>query len=35
MAENHIFQFDFLNDDFSKYPEDLKEILNDKEKRKN
>ena len=34
MAENHIFQFDFLNDDFSKCPEALKEILNNEEKRK-
>ncbi|MCQ2579858.1 MAG: hypothetical protein MJ159_04090, partial [Treponemataceae bacterium] len=34
MPEDHIFQFDFLNDDFSKCPEDLQEILNDDEKRK-
>ena len=34
MAENHVFQFDFLNDDFSKCPEELQEILNDSEKRK-
>jgi hypothetical protein len=34
MAENHVFQFDFLNDDFSKCPEELQEILNDAEKRK-
>ena len=34
MAENHVFQFDFLNDDFSKCPESLQEILNDEEKRK-
>jgi len=34
MAENHVFQFDFLNDDFSKCPEELHEILNDPEKRK-
>ena len=34
MAENHVFQFDFLNDDFSKCPEELQEILNDTEKRK-
>ncbi|MBR4497109.1 MAG: hypothetical protein IKP08_00340 [Bacteroidales bacterium] len=34
MFENHIFQFDFLNDDFSKCPEELQEILNDDEKRK-
>ena len=34
MFENHVFQFDFLNDDFSKCPEELQEILNDEEKRK-
>ncbi len=34
MFENHIFQFDFLNDEFSKCPEELQEILNDEEKRK-
>lgn len=34
MPENHIFQFDFLNDDFSKCPEELQEILRDDEKRK-
>lgn len=34
MAENHVFQFDFLNDDFAKCPEELREILNDPEKRK-
>ena len=34
MFENHIFQFDFLNDDFSKCPDELQEILNDEEKRK-
>ena len=34
MFENHVFQFDFLNDDFSKCPEALQEILNDEEKRK-
>ena len=34
MAENHIFQFDFLNDDFSKCPERLQEILNDDERRR-
>ena len=34
MAENHVFQFDFLNDDFSKCPEELQEILDDPEKRK-
>ena len=34
MFENHVFQFDFLNDDFSKCPEELQEILNSAEKRK-
>ncbi len=34
LFENHIFQFDFLNDEFSKCPEELQEILNDEEKRK-
>lgn len=34
MPENHIFQFDFLNDDFDKCPEELREILQDEEKRK-
>lgn len=34
MPEDHIFQFDFLNDDFSKCPEELQEILKDDEKRK-
>ena len=40
MAEDHVFQFDFLNDDFlpqskgGKVPDDLAEILADEEKRK-
>jgi len=34
MFENHVFQFDFLNDDFSKCPQELQDILNDGEKRK-
>ncbi|MFP6174514.1 hypothetical protein ACLGB1_07775 [Helicobacter pylori] len=36
LLENHVFQFDFLNDDFysEKLPKSLKEILKDKEKRK-
>ena len=34
MAENHVFQFDFLNDDFSKCPEELQAVLNDSEKRR-
>jgi len=34
LLENHVFQFDFLNDDFSKLPAGLQEIINDEEKRK-
>jgi hypothetical protein len=34
LLESHVFQFDFLNDDFSKLPETLKKIINDPEKRK-
>ena len=36
LLENHIFQFDFLNDEFDsgKLPADLSNILNDEEKRK-
>ncbi len=34
LLEDHVFQFDFLNDDFSKCPERLQEIINDEEKRK-
>ena len=34
LFENHVFQFDFLNDDFSKCPEGLQKILHDEEKRK-
>ncbi|MFP6035742.1 hypothetical protein ACLF89_07495 [Helicobacter pylori] len=36
LLENHVFQFDFLNDDFfgEKMPKSLQEILKDKEKRK-
>ncbi len=36
LLENHVFQFDFLNDDFKsdKTPKSLQEILKDKEKRK-
>ncbi|GAA7251676.1 hypothetical protein HpCK37_14430 [Helicobacter pylori] len=36
LLENHVFQFDFLNDDFKsdKVPKSLQEILNDEEKRK-
>jgi hypothetical protein len=34
LLESHVFQFDFLNDDFSKLPEPLRNIVNDPEKRK-
>ncbi len=34
LLENHVFQFDFLNDDFNKAPKSLQEILKDKEKLK-
>ncbi len=34
LLENHVFQFDFLNDDLKKAPKSLQEILKDKEKRK-
>ncbi|GAA9395294.1 hypothetical protein HpHA274_14290 [Helicobacter pylori] len=36
LLENHVFQFDFLNDDFfsDKLPKSLQEILKDEEKRK-
>ncbi|GAA9023653.1 hypothetical protein HpHA121_14250 [Helicobacter pylori] len=36
LLENHVFQFDFLNDDFKsdKMPKSLQEILKDEEKRK-
>lgn len=34
LLKNHVFQFDFLNDDFTKLPQSLKEIINDEEKRK-
>lgn len=33
MFENHVFQFDFLNDDFSKCPGELQKIINDPKKR--
>ena len=32
--KSHIFRFDFLNDSFDKLPQELKEIINDPEKRK-
>ena len=34
LLEDHVFQFDFLNDDFSKLPKPLRDIINDTEKRK-
>ena len=36
LLESHVFQFDFLNDDFNspKVPDELKKIIFDKEKRK-
>lgn len=33
LLENHIFQFDFLNDEFDKLPEDLRRIVEDEESR--
>ena len=34
LLENHVFQFDFLNDEFTKLPQPLQDIINDPEKRK-
>jgi len=34
LLESHVFQFDFLNDDFSKLPKGLQEIINDPKRRK-
>ncbi|GHT41020.1 hypothetical protein AGMMS49965_10170 [Bacteroidia bacterium] len=34
LLHDHVFQFDFLNDDFSKLPQGLQNIINDPEKRK-
>jgi len=34
LLEDHVFQFDFLNDDFSKLPKPLQEIINNPEERK-
>ena len=34
LLDSHVFQFDFLNDDFSKLPAPLLEIVRDEEKRK-
>ena len=34
LLESHVFQFDFLNDEFTKLSEPLQDIINDEEKRK-
>ena len=34
LLDDHVFQFDFLNDDFSALPKPLLDIINDPEKRK-
>lgn len=34
LLESHVFQFDFLNDDFSKLPQNLRDIIEDEERRK-
>lgn len=34
LLDEHVFQFDFLNDDFSKLPSSLQEIIKDEAKRK-
>lgn len=34
LLENHVFQFDFLNDDFTKLPQTLQDVINDSQKRK-
>jgi hypothetical protein len=34
LLKNNVFQFDFLNDDFTKLPQNLQDIINDVEKRK-
>jgi len=34
LLESHVFQFDFLNDDFSKLPKGLQDIINDPKQRK-
>ena len=34
LLEEHVFQFDFLNDEFTKLPKPLQNIINDTEKRK-
>ena len=34
LLDNHVFQFDFLNDDFTKCPQGLQDVINDPEKRR-
>lgn len=34
LLKNHVFQFDFLNDPFTKLPDSLQDVINDPEKRK-
>lgn len=34
LLDSHVFQFDFLNDEFTKLPQGLQDIINDPEKRK-
>lgn len=34
LLDSHVFQFDFLNDDFSKLPKPLQDIINNPKKRK-
>jgi hypothetical protein len=34
LLDDHVFQFDFLNDDFTKLPKALQEIINNPEKRR-
>ncbi len=34
LLDSHVFQFDFLNDEFTKLPQGLQDIVNDEEKRK-
>jgi len=34
LLEDHVFQFDFLNDDFEKLPQGLQDIINNPKKRK-
>ncbi|MBS1640472.1 MAG: hypothetical protein JSR12_10480 [Bacteroidetes bacterium] len=34
LLHDHVFQFDFLNDDFTKLPQPLQNIINDENKRK-